>query len=123
MSTETVRIEVLRALLRLARRPRVTRPATLVELVASVSSERAVVEQALSSLARQELVLRSGETVRLSLVGLAVAVAASANAEAAAKKKRTGPSVRIVRDRRVTSIAPDARVIPMLARGRRHHAA
>lgn len=133
MSTETVTLTVLRALLSLSRQKG---PATLAGLVARVASERgeasdaaavAAVERALGSLARQQLVSRTGELVRLSFAGLAVAAAVTADARArraAAKKRR--PSVRIVRDRRATASAPHARIIPLVAgaaRVRRHRAA
>jgi hypothetical protein len=102
MSTE---IAVLRALLRISRRRPVP---TLQDLVASVREDAGDVERALASLARAQLVMRSGETARLSMSGLVVAVAALAQAKAAAKAPR--------------SIA-SARVIPMQARVRRRRAA
>ncbi len=79
MSTE---IAVLRALLRHSRRGG---PATLEALVASVREDAREVQTALASLARQQLVLRAGETTRLSMAGLAVAVAAAAHSRASAK--------------------------------------
>jgi hypothetical protein len=97
MSTE---IAVLRALLRLSRR---RAPATLDDLVMRVRENARDVQHALASLARAQLVLRSGETARLSMAGLAVAVAATAQAKATAK---------------VAASRPNARVIPMLRRRR-----
>jgi RIO-like serine/threonine protein kinase len=102
MSTE---IAVLRALLRLSRR---SGPATLEALVASVREDAREVQTALATLARQQLVLRTGETTRLTMSGLAVAVAAAAQSRASAKvaTRRTGGSV-----------------VPLQLRARRHRAA
>jgi len=108
MSTE---IAVLRALLRLSRLPRRSGPATLEALVASVREDAREVQTALASLARQQLVLRAGETTRLSMAGLAVAVAAAAQSRASAK----------VATRRPSQVR--ARVVPLQVRARRHHAA
>ena len=101
MSTE---IAVLRVLLRLSRR---RGPATLADLVMRVREDERDVEHALSSLARAQLVLRSGETVRLSMAGLAVAVAAAAQAKANAKKPRS-----------ITCGRPGASVFPLVRRRR-----
>ena len=112
MSTEIV---VLRALLRLARR---RNPATLEDLLSSLSAvpgDAREVQHALASLARAQLVLRSGNTARLSLAGLAVAVAATANAKQERQQRA-----------KTLSQAPrTARIFPMqpLARVRRHRAA
>ena len=103
MSTE---IAVLRALLRLSRR---RSPATLEDLVTRVREDVGDVQRALASLARAQLVLRSGETARLSLAGLAVAVAAAAQAKATARAPRS-----------ITSGRASARILPMV---RRHRAA
>ena len=102
MSTE---IAVLRALLRLSR---TSGPVTLEALVASVREDAREVQTVLASLARQQLVLRVGETTRLSMPGLAVAVAAVAQARASAKvaTRRSSP-----------------RVVPLQSRVRRHRAA
>jgi len=102
MSTE---IAVLRALLRLSRR---TAPVSVEDLVSRVREDAREVEHALASLARQQLVLRAREGVRLSMPGLAVAVAAAAHSRAAAK---------------VATRRPSARVVPLQARVRRHRAA
>ena len=104
MSTE---IAVLRALLRLSRK---SGPVTLDALVASVREDAREVQTVLASLARQQLVLRVGETTRLSMPGLAVAVAAVAQARASAK---------------VATRRSSARVVPLQtrARVRRHRAA
>ena len=105
MSTE---IAVLRALLRLSRR---ATPATFTELLDRVGGDAIEVQRALASLARAQLVQRSGESARLSLAGLAVAVAATANARRAKTVAR--PS------------KPAARVVSIgrLARVKRHRAA
>lgn len=103
MSTE---IAVLRALLRLSRR---RAPATLADLVSRVREDERDVQHALASLARSQLVLRNGETARLSMAGLAVAVASAAQAKADAKKPRS-----------ITSGRASASVYPLV---RRHRAA
>ncbi|MDB5220982.1 MAG: hypothetical protein JWO86_8909 [Myxococcaceae bacterium] len=96
MSTE---IAVLRALLRLSRR---RAPATIDELHARVGGDANDVQSALASLARAQLVQRSGESARLSLAGLAVAVAATANARRAKTVARpTKPAPRVVSISRV----------------------
>jgi len=105
MSTE---IAVLRALLRLSRR---ATPATFTELLDRVGGDAIALQRALASLARAQLLQRSGESARLSLAGLAVAVAATANARRAKTVARPSkPSARVV------SIARVARV-------KRYHAA
>lgn len=108
MSTE---IAVLRALLRLSRR---ATPATFTELLDRVGGDAIDVQRALASLARAQLVQRSGESARLSLAGLAVAVAAAANARRAKTVAR--PSKHPRPASRVVSIA-------RLARVKRHRAA
>ena len=110
MSTE---IAVLRALLRLARRPN---PPTLEDLLARVDADAGEVHHALASLARVQLVLRRGDSARLSLSGLAVAVAVTASA------KRERPA------NTGTPRSPSARILPMqrssvAPRVRRHRAA
>src|SRR5690242_16156173 len=65
-------IDVLRALLRLARR---RTPPTLEQLFVRVGGDEASVRLALRSLARKGLVQRTPAGLRLSLPGLAVAVA------------------------------------------------
>jgi hypothetical protein len=101
MSTE---IAVLRALLRLSR---CRTPATLASLVTHVRENAGDVQHALASLARAQLVVRSGETARLSMAGLAVAVATAAQAKAAAKVPRS-----------IASGRPSARVVSMVRRRR-----
>lgn len=108
MSTE---IAVLRALLRLSRR---RTPATFTDLLDRVGGDANDVQRALASLARAQLVQRSGESARLSLAGLAVAVAAAATARRAKTVAR--PSKHLRPTPRVVSIARVARV-------KRHHAA
>jgi DNA-binding IclR family transcriptional regulator len=73
-------IAVLRALLRFSRR---RAPATVADLLAGVGGDPRVLHHALASLARQQLVLRNGDSARLSLSGFAVAVAAAATARRA----------------------------------------
>src|SRR5690606_28630588 len=77
----SLEIDVLRALLRLARRR--TNP-TIDQLVVRVGAEEASVRRALSSLARDGLIQRTPAGMRLSLFGLAVAVAVAKRAPAAA---------------------------------------
>jgi hypothetical protein len=90
MSTE---IAVLRALLRFSRR---RAPPTLADLLHRVGGDLAELQRALSSLSRSELIVRNGETARLSLTGLAVAVAAAANARRAKTVARPASSARVV---------------------------
>ena len=106
MSTE---IAVLRALLRLARR---RAPATLTDLLDRVGSDAGDVQRALASLARAQLVQRSGDTARLSLAGLAVAVAAASSARPVAARAAA-------QSRSAANVAR-RRVLPMT---RRHRAA
>lgn len=68
----SLEIDVLRALLRLARR---RSPPTLAQVVTRVGGDEAAVRRALRTLARSGLVQRAPAGVRLSLPGLAVAVA------------------------------------------------
>lgn len=92
MSTE---IAVLRALLRLSRR---ATPATVAELLARVGGDLQELQRALASLARGQLVQRSGASARLTLAGLAVAVAAGANARRAKTVARPSrPAARVRR--------------------------
>jgi DNA-binding IclR family transcriptional regulator len=70
----SLEIDVLRALLRLARR---RTPPTLEQLVVRVGGDAADVRRALASLARSGLVQRTPAGVRLSLAGFAVAVASA----------------------------------------------
>ena len=108
MSTE---IAVLRALLQLSRR---ATPATFSELLARVGSNATELQRALASLARSELVTRSGPSARLSLAGLAVAVSASAQARRAKTVARPAHAR--------TSGAPVVS-ITRATRMKRHHAA
>lgn len=94
MSTE---IAVLRALLRLSRR-RVS--ATLDDLLDRVGGDAPELHRALASLARSQLVQRSGNHARLSLAGLAVACAANANARRAKTVARPSRMSRTPRVRR-----------------------
>ncbi len=109
MSTE---IAVLRALLQLSRR---ATPATFSELLARVGSDATELQRALASLARSELVTRSGPSARLSLAGLAVAVAASAQARRAKTVARPAHAR--------TSTAAPVVSITRATRMKRHHAA
>jgi DNA-binding IclR family transcriptional regulator len=113
MSTE---IAVLRALLRLSRR---RTPATITDLLDRVGGDAIDVQRALASLARAQLVQRSGESARLSLAGLAVAVAATATANARRAKTVARPSKHARHPRPVSRVVSIARV----ARVKRHHAA
>jgi DNA-binding IclR family transcriptional regulator len=111
MSTE---IAVLRALLRFSRR---RAPATFADLLAQVGGGADDLQRALGSLARSQLVQRSGESARLSMAGLAIAVAAAANARRA---KTVARPARADHDGgRVIAISRAARV----RRARAHRAA
>lgn len=109
MSTE---IAVLRALLRLSRRRAFSAGVTLDDLVAIVarttrrrtdaSASPEDVTRALSSLARAQLVQRTGEHTRLSLAGLAVAVAAANYVQSSSRAKT-------VAQPRVVPVAPMVR--------------
>jgi len=84
-------------------------PVTLEDLVSRVREDAREVQHALASLARSQLVLRHGDTARLSLAGLAVAVAATAQATASrATTSRATPRIGV----------PAARVVPMVRRRR-----
>ena len=108
MSTE---IAVLRALLQLSRR---ATPATFSELLARVGSDASDLQRALASLARSELVTRSGESARLSLAGLAVAAAASAQA----RRAKT-----VARPAHARAAGAPVVSITRATRMKRHHAA
>jgi hypothetical protein len=118
MSTE---IAVLRALLRLSRR---RAPATFSDLVDRVVRDHdataADVQRALTSFARAELVVRSGERVRLSLAGLAVAVAAVRHAACRAQASRRAKTVASPRTQTPERVSPVARIGRAV---RRHRAA
>lgn len=108
MSTE---IAVLRALLLLARsRSRARTPVTLADVAARVRDDLAAVQHALASLAAADLVQRSGESIGLTLSGLAVAVAAAARVKAKARRAKTLTST--------PRAARTARVIPIVRRRR-----
>jgi DNA-binding IclR family transcriptional regulator len=72
LTSMSLEIDVLRALLRLARR---RTPPTLEQLFVRVGGDEPAVRLALRSLARRGLVQRTPAGLRLSLPGLAVAVA------------------------------------------------
>ncbi|MBX3261250.1 MAG: hypothetical protein KF782_16310 [Labilithrix sp.] len=94
----SLEIDVLRALLRLARR---RTPPTLEQLVVRVGGEEADVRRALGSLAKSGLVQRTPAGLRLSLAGLAVAVAcAQRPATRPARPATRPPVVPLVRRRR-----------------------
>jgi hypothetical protein len=116
MASMTTELAVLRALLQLSRR---ATPATFSELLARVGSDADATElqRALASLARSQLVTRTGESARLSLAGLAVAVAASAQARQARQTRRAKTVARPSR--------PAAPVVSITraSRMKRHHAA
>lgn len=90
----SLEIDVLRALLRLARR---RTPPTLEQLVVRVGGEEADVRRALSSLAKSQLVQRTPAGLRLSLAGLAVAVAC---AQRPARPRAVPAATPLVRRRR-----------------------
>ncbi len=106
MSTE---IAVLRALLLFSRR---STPPSVADLLDRAGSDAEGLEDALASLERAGLVMRTGGSglARLSLAGLAVAVAAAANARRAKTVARPEGG-------------RSARVIPMRANVRRGRAA
>jgi hypothetical protein len=110
MSTENA---VLRAVLLLSR-PRpdtggAPSAATVATIVARVRDDEAAVERALAALARADLVVRVGGSIRLSFTGLAVAVAAAARQRAEARRpKALAPF----------AAPPGARVLPMARRRR-----
>lgn len=84
-------IDVLRALLRLARRQT---PPTMEQLVVRVGAEPEAVRRSLVALARNGLVQRTPGGLRLSLPGLAVAVAyAQRPATPASRVARSRPSI------------------------------
>jgi len=89
----SLEIDVLRALLRLARR---RTPPTLEQLVVRVGGEEADVRRALRSLAKSGLVQRTPGGLRLSMAGLAVAVACAQRPRQAARPElaSTVPLVR-----------------------------
>lgn len=95
----SLEIDVLRALLRLARR---RRPPTLEQLVDRVGGEEADVHRALASLARGGLVQRTPAGLRLSLSGLAVAVACvkRPRSESSLRRPQTLSSTAFVRSRK-----------------------
>lgn len=92
----SLEIDVLRALLRLARR---RTPPTIEQLVVRVGGDDADVRRALRSLARDGLVQRTPAGVRLSMAGLAVAVACAQRPRPAARPQ-VASSVPLVRRRR-----------------------
>lgn len=83
-SPKSLDLDVLRALLRLARR---RTPPTLDQLVVRVHAEEPEVRRSLASLARAGLIQRTQEGLRLSLAGLAVAVACARRPRPLAKSK------------------------------------
>jgi DNA-binding IclR family transcriptional regulator len=82
----SLEIDVLRALLRLARR---RTPPTLEQLVVRVGSEEADVRHALVALGKSGLVQRTPAGLRLSLPGLAVAVACARRPTNAGRTRRS----------------------------------
>lgn len=93
----TLEIDVLRALLRLARRR--TAP-TLEQLLVRVDADQDALERALAALVRADLVHHTPKGPRLTLTGFAIAVAyaqrpaaqvsAPAPARAAARPRKSG---------------------------------
>lgn len=86
-------IEVLRALLRLARR---RSNVTLAAIVDRVDVEPRAAQRALASLSRSGLVFRGPDGLRLTLAGFAIAVATTA-AVPAKRSARRPPPVRTQR--------------------------
>ena len=119
----SLEIDVLRALLRLARR---RTPPTLEQLVVRVGGEEADVRSALASLAKSGLVQRTPAGLRLSLSGLAVAVACAqapaprgASAGAVVAPARPPPPRRLTRERSSLAVQPACALEPgRLARER-----
>jgi hypothetical protein len=104
----SLEIDVLRALLRLARRR--THP-TLDQLVVRVGAEESEVRRALFALARGGLVQRTPAGLRLSLLGLAVAVASAQRPKPALAAERIvasrlAPAKAAGADRRPNSAPP-----------------
>jgi len=99
-------IAVLCTLLRFARSPRRLGPATLpgiTDRLARRGEDPALVQRALASLARQGLVVRTADVVRLSLPGLAVAVACASTMAERSKPRANivaKPRLPLVRRRR-----------------------
>ena len=92
----SLEIDVLRALLRLARR---RTPPTLEQLVVRVGGEEDDVRRALRALAKSGLVQRTSAGLRLSMAGLAVAVACAQRPRPAARPQ-VASSAPLVRRRR-----------------------
>jgi DNA-binding IclR family transcriptional regulator len=94
----SLQIDVLRALLRLARR---RTPPTLEQILVRVGGEEDDVRRALGSLAKSGLVQRTPAGLRLSFAGFAVAVACADRSPAARTEKRpAAPAAPLVRRRR-----------------------
>ncbi len=94
----SLEIDVLRALLRLARR---RTPPTLEQLLVRVGGQEADVSRALRSLARNGLVQKTPAGLRLSMAGLAVAVASAQRPRPVSRPRaHAASSVPLVRRRR-----------------------
>ncbi|HVH47503.1 MAG TPA: hypothetical protein VM925_34445 [Labilithrix sp.] len=92
----SLEIDVLRALLRLARR---RKPPTFEQLFGRVGGDDAAVRCALRSLAKRGLVQRTPAGLRLSLPGLAVAVACAQRPRAALAPASVAPAGSVRRRR------------------------
>jgi DNA-binding IclR family transcriptional regulator len=84
----SLEIDVLRALLRLARRRSAP---TLDQIVVRVGSDEPAVRRALSALAKSGLVQRTPAGLRLSMAGLAIAVACAQRPRPVARPVATVP--------------------------------
>lgn len=95
----SLHVDVLRALLRLARR---RTPPTLEQIVVRVGGEEDDVRRALGALSKSGLVQRTPAGLRLSLAGFAVAVACADRSRVPATKSRPAAteSAPLVRRRR-----------------------
>jgi DNA-binding IclR family transcriptional regulator len=93
----SLEIDVLRALLRLARR---RTPPTLEQVVVRVGGDDAAVRRTLTSLAKNGLVQRTPAGLRLSLAGLAVAVACAQRPSKAPRPAATLTPVPLGRPKR-----------------------
>lgn len=92
----SLEIDVLRALLRLARR---RMPPTLEQILVRVGGDDAEVRRVLRSLGRKGLVHQTATSFRLSMAGLAVAVACAERRRSVARPERDS-SIRLAVRRR-----------------------
>lgn len=116
----SLELDILRALLRLARR---RSPTTLAQLADRVHGDDMAIHSALRSLAKSGLVQRTPAGLRLSLAGLAVAVASAQLPKTKATKPRTKSDV--VQRNVETTRTPESTPVTAIGerRGSRHRAA